>query len=82
MDGCPLGLGLVVEDKPTEFSCIEYSQFHDLICMQGKGYGGGFYAFVVFTKISKSRDLDVVASKKCMTWQKQPFFAPKNLTRL
>ena len=20
MDGCPLGLGLVVEDKPTEFS--------------------------------------------------------------
>ena len=21
MDGCPLGLGLVVEDKPTEFSC-------------------------------------------------------------
>ena len=22
MDGCPLGLGLVVEDKPTEFSCI------------------------------------------------------------
>ena len=25
MDGCPLGLGLVVEDKPTEFSCIVYS---------------------------------------------------------
>ena len=23
MDGCPLGLGLVVEDKPTEFSCIK-----------------------------------------------------------
>ena len=22
MDGCPLGLGLVAEDKPTEFSCI------------------------------------------------------------
>ena len=22
MDGSPLGLGLVVEDKPTEFSCI------------------------------------------------------------
>ena len=22
MDGCPLGLGLVVEDKPTEFSCF------------------------------------------------------------
>ena len=22
MDGCPLGLGLVVEDKPTEFSYI------------------------------------------------------------
>ena len=22
MDGCPLGLGLVVEDKPTEFSCM------------------------------------------------------------
>ena len=21
MDGCPLGLGLVVEDKPTEFLC-------------------------------------------------------------
>ena len=21
MDGCPLGLELVVEDKPTEFSC-------------------------------------------------------------
>ena len=21
MDGCPLGLGLVMEDKPTEFSC-------------------------------------------------------------
>ena len=21
MDGCPLGLGLVVEDKPIEFSC-------------------------------------------------------------
>ena len=21
MDGCPLGLGLVVEDEPTEFSC-------------------------------------------------------------
>ena len=21
MDGCRLGLGLVVEDKPTEFSC-------------------------------------------------------------
>ena len=21
MDGYPLGLGLVVEDKPTEFSC-------------------------------------------------------------
>ena len=24
MDGCPLGLGLVVEDKPTEFSCTSY----------------------------------------------------------
>ena len=24
MDGCPLGLGLVVEDKPTEFSCTMY----------------------------------------------------------
>ena len=23
MDGCPLGLGLVVEDKPTEFSYRE-----------------------------------------------------------
>ena len=23
MDGCPLGLGLVVEDKPTEFSCSD-----------------------------------------------------------
>ena len=23
MDGCPLGLGLVVEDKPTEFSCFQ-----------------------------------------------------------
>ena len=22
MDGCPLGLGLVVEDKPTEFSHV------------------------------------------------------------
>ena len=22
MDGCPLGLELVVEDKPTEFSCV------------------------------------------------------------
>ena len=22
MDGYPLGLGLVVEDKPTEFSCV------------------------------------------------------------
>ena len=21
-EGCPLGLGLVVEDKPTEFSCM------------------------------------------------------------
>ena len=25
MDGCPLGLGLVVEDKPTEFSCTHAS---------------------------------------------------------
>ena len=25
MDGCPLGLGLVVEDKPTEFSCMGVS---------------------------------------------------------
>ena len=25
MDGCPLGLGLVVEDKPTEFSCEDDS---------------------------------------------------------
>ena len=25
MDGRPLGLGLVVEDKPTEFSCIRES---------------------------------------------------------
>ena len=24
MDGCPLGLGLVIEDKPTEFSCMSY----------------------------------------------------------
>ena len=23
MDVCPLGLGLVAEDKPTEFSCVE-----------------------------------------------------------
>ena len=22
LDGCPIGLGLVVEDKPTEFSCV------------------------------------------------------------
>ena len=32
MDGCPLGLGLVVEDKPTEFSCELFynilSEFH------------------------------------------------------
>ncbi len=30
MDGCPLGLGLVVEDKPTEFSCsmhVHVAQF-------------------------------------------------------
>ena len=26
MDGCPLGLGLVVEDKPTEFSCTQATQ--------------------------------------------------------
>ena len=26
MDGCPLGLGLVVEDKPTEFSCMGIGQ--------------------------------------------------------
>ena len=32
MDGCPLGLGLVVEDKPTEFSCHLYSLNH------GRGY--------------------------------------------
>ena len=37
MDGCPLGLGLVVEDKPTEFSCYSYSlsefiiMYHELI---------------------------------------------------
>ena len=24
MDGCPLGLGLVVEDKLTEFSCTVF----------------------------------------------------------
>ena len=29
MDGCPLGLGLVVEDEPTEFSCI----LHVCICV-------------------------------------------------
>ena len=23
MDGCPSGLGLVVKDKPTEFSCTQ-----------------------------------------------------------
>ena len=29
MDGCPLGLGLVVEDKPTEFSYIHiYTYIH------------------------------------------------------
>ena len=28
MDGCPLGLGLVVEDKPTEFSCIHTNNEH------------------------------------------------------
>ena len=27
MDGCPLGLGLVVEDKPTEFSCLQLKFF-------------------------------------------------------
>ena len=27
MDGCPLGLGLVVEDKPTEFSCNEFLHY-------------------------------------------------------
>ena len=27
MDGCPLGLGLVVEDKPTEFSCGHSASF-------------------------------------------------------
>ena len=26
MDGCPLGLGLVVEDKPTEFLCMYTSK--------------------------------------------------------
>ena len=33
MDGCPLGLGLVVEDKLTEFSCSTYmcigGSYHD-----------------------------------------------------
>ena len=32
MDGCPLGLGLVVEDKPTEFSCV--CAWWLLMCMQ------------------------------------------------
>ena len=27
MDGCPLGLGLVVEDKPTEFSCMALTSY-------------------------------------------------------
>ena len=29
MDGCPLGLGLVVEDKPTEFSCTVEPRLSD-----------------------------------------------------
>ena len=34
MDGCPLGLGLVVEDKPTEFSCIiKYKSMLTCVCV-------------------------------------------------
>ena len=42
MDGCPLGLGLVVEDKPTEFSCSDslYST-----CESPGGGGGGQVLF-------------------------------------
>ena len=34
MDGCPLGLGLVVEDKPTEFSCTCMSPLLSYITTQ------------------------------------------------
>ena len=30
MDNCPLGLGLVVEDKPTEFSCLQHECYDDV----------------------------------------------------
>ena len=35
MDGCPLGLELVVEDKPTEFSCdiVQYVNSPDMLCI-------------------------------------------------
>ena len=39
MDGCPLGLGLVVEDKPTEFSC-NATLVLDHRC-RNRGGGGG-----------------------------------------
>ena len=42
MDGCPLGLGLVVEDKSTDFSCCPVHMYvhihtltshnHNIIC--------------------------------------------------
>ena len=31
MDGCPLGLGLVVEDKPTEFSCTVFAGLYSTL---------------------------------------------------
>ena len=36
MDGCPLGLGLVVEDKPTEFS---YRHLNGFPIRHKFGYG-------------------------------------------
>ena len=37
MDGCPLGLGLVVEDKPTEFSwtCTNIHRKYEVIKIIG-----------------------------------------------
>ncbi len=51
MDGCPLGLGLVVEDKPTEFSCTCMTKLMCVyMCMFV--YGGGSPYLIINPYIS------------------------------
>ena len=44
MDSCPLGLGLVVGDKPTEFSCSTFIHMY----IHGTGFNCKNANFQVF----------------------------------